>query len=237
MSSSSASEVVLVPIEILEGETLDEDLATLLSTLDVVILGYHKAPEQTPPSQMRQQFEERAETALDSVALEIEDQNGSVTQRLVFTHDVEQSIERIAAEVGATAIVHPNPQAPPESLLLVLGLETDAARVATFTAKLRGERDFSITLLAGPETTSADSAVEALEANGVPPDAIAVRSVEAQPFIDAIIDTAIDHDVTIMGTARPDWRSLLLGDMEERIAAESLGPVIEVRTPESEPDG
>ena len=224
-------ERALVPIRVLKGEAVDDDLAALLDPIDVVLLGYHEVPEQTAPSQMRQQFETRARAALESVASDFDD---PVETRLVFTRDREDSIERVAADVDATIVAHPNPQRPVASMLLVIDEPADPERLAESVAAVRADRDVRITVLgvAGEEipdlAAAVETAREALVAADVPPTAVETRTVVADSVVDAIVEAAVDHDVVVMGEHAPDWRSVLFGEVEERVAAESLGPVLEV---------
>lgn len=228
-------ERIIIPLEILEGQTLDEDLAKLLEPIEVILLGYHVVPEQTPPSQMRNQFEDQAMKALDSIVQEIDDAGGNAESRLVFTHDAEASIERVAGETNATAQVHLNPLAPVESILAVVDPGTDPKRLARFLIALLENRQISLTLL----LTGADEDDGTLEKRGeelltlfhslgLPTDAIANVLVAGVPVTESIVSATTSHDVTVMGSHEADWRSLFFGDIEERIAAESVGPVIEV---------
>ncbi len=226
-----STERALIPIRILEGQAVDDDLAALLDPIDVVLLGFHEVPEQTAPSQMRQEFEERARVALDSIA---DDFEGPVETRLVFTPDRDESIERVAADVGATIVAHPNPLRPVTSMLLVIDGPTDPTRLAECVAAIRAGRDIRITVLgvAGDEVSDLGNAVETaretLVAAAVPPTDIETRTVAADSLVDAVVDAAVGHDVTVMGEHAPDWRTVLFGEVEERVAAESLGPVLEV---------
>ena len=56
---------ILVPIRVLEGESVPEGVPELLAHAHVVLLGYHVIPEQTAPGQARMQFEDRATERLD----------------------------------------------------------------------------------------------------------------------------------------------------------------------------
>ncbi|MFB6311318.1 MAG: universal stress protein, partial [Salinirussus sp.] len=109
---------ILVPVEVLEGETLDEDLLELVSTVQIIVLGYHVLPEQTPPDQARIQFEEAAQAKLDDLAGHIREAGGDAETRLVFTNDEEQTIDRVANEAGARVILIPNPATDVDSLLI-----------------------------------------------------------------------------------------------------------------------
>nr|WP_197428479.1 hypothetical protein [Halapricum sp. CBA1109] len=91
---------VLVPVAVLDGETVSSGLMALLGTVDVTVLGYHVLPEQTPPDQARSQFEDRATAALVDLREEFEAAGGAADHRLVFTHDREQTMTRVADDVG-----------------------------------------------------------------------------------------------------------------------------------------
>lgn len=235
-TDGGGDELVLVPLEVLEGEAVVGGLAELLSTMDVLLLGYHVVPEQTPPDQMRQQFEKQGQKALSELAETFETAGGSAETRLVFTHDREKTVDRIAEEEGATAVLLPNPVADVDSLLVPLRGEVDAARIARFVATLRGDRDIDVTLFAASREADAEAAnalVETAAAGladaGVPDEAVRTETATTQTPVEAIIDAAVDHDATVMGEREPDWRSVFFGELEDRVAAESLGPVLVVK--------
>ena len=56
---------ILVPIRVLEGESVPEGVPELLANAHVVLLGYHVIPDQTAPGQARMQFEDRGKARLD----------------------------------------------------------------------------------------------------------------------------------------------------------------------------
>lgn len=228
-------ERVLVPLEVLESETLDEDLADLLTVLDVVVAGYHEVPEQTPPGQMRQQFEKQATAKVEEATETLRDE-GAVQSHMVFTGDAEESIDRLADEESATGLVLVNPTGPVESLLVPLRGDVDAERIARFVATLRAGRDIDVTLFAAVTEGNADAASDLLDLarstlidQGVPDDAIVTTTELSATPVQTIVDAAIEHDAVVMGERQPDWRSLVFGQLEDRVAAESLGPVIVVR--------
>lgn len=236
MSEPPDRERVLIPLRILEGQTLDDDLVALLSPIDVVLLGYHVVPEQTAPSQMRQQFEPQARKAVEAIEDSIEAAGGTVESRLLFTHEAEQSIDRVGEETEATALAIPNPAAPVESIVVPLRGEVNAARIATFVSRIRADRDIEITLFAAGDEAQLEAAdrlvevaAEALVGLGVPKHAIRRVTESTETPVDAIIETALAHDMTVMGEREPDWRSIVFGELEERVAAESLGPVLVVQ--------
>lgn len=235
---------VLVPVAVLEGETVPESVVDLLSTCRVVVLGYHVLPEQTAPGQARLQFEERAQTKLDDLAASVRDTGAEAETRLVFTHDEEQTIDRVADETDSDAIVLPNPAPEIGRLLVPIGGTLDVARVAAFVAALIDDRDISVTLLhVSAESDEADAgqsllddAAAQLRDRGIPDAAIATERATSGAPIQTIADAATDHDAVVMGESGLSLRSLVFGEASERVAASSLGPVIVVRQPTEEPN-
>jgi nucleotide-binding universal stress UspA family protein len=228
---------VLVPAEILEGETVPESVLDVLAPLPVVLLGYHVLPEQTPPGQARLQFEDQAQDALDDLAEALDEAGGEAETRLVFTHDAEQSIDRVADETGCGAILQPNPTGDVERVLVPLRGDVDVERIAAFAAALVADRDIGLTLhhVAGSEAAIPDGAAlidradAVLREAGVPDTAIAHEVVVDDAPVLTIADAATDHDLVVMGERAPSLRTFLFGEDAERIADRSLGPVVVVR--------
>lgn len=232
----SGRERVLLALAVLEGESISDELAGLLGTTEVILVGYHEVPEQTAPSQMRQQYESQAERILDEVAGDIRDAGGTVDQRLVFTHDLDQSLDRIEDEVEATAELLANPTGAITDMLVPVRGDVDPARLARFAAALRGDRELAVTILV-PTTESdkeedtelAQEIASRLRDHGISEDAIGTEIRMTDAPAETVVETAIDHDVIVMGKQDPNWRAVLFGDPENRVARESLGPVFVVR--------
>lgn len=228
---------VLVPVAVLGGETVPEAVVDLLSTRPVVVLGYHVLPEQTPPDQARIQFEDRAQKRLDDVAADFREAGGDVETRLVFTHDEEQTRERVAGETGCEAVLVSNPARAVERLLVPLGGEVDVERVTGFVAALVGDRDVAVTLLHVAEDEDGvdggrsivEDAAERLREAGLPADGITTEVRASATPVRAIATAAADHGAVVMGESEPSLRSFVLGDAAEQVADRSLGPVLVVR--------
>lgn len=60
-----------------------------------------------------------------------------------------------------------------------------------------------------------------------------MRVATGSPF-DALIDSVPDHDAVVMGAAAPSLSSLLFGDAADRVAIASVGPVLVVRSEDTE---
>jgi nucleotide-binding universal stress UspA family protein len=236
---------VLVPVAVLEGESVSAGLISLLGTVDVTVLGYHVLPEQTPPDQARLQFEERATSALEAISEEFRDAGGAADHRLVFTHDREQTIERVTDEVDADAFAVPGTTGGVEQVLVSLSGDVDVDRILSFVEALVGDRAIGVTLfLAAEDQAPADAsdaaarleaAADRLRETGI--DVDTALAVEGSPF-DALIDAVPGHDAVVMGERAPSFRSFVFGDESERVAAASVGPVLVVRNrQESNGDG
>lgn len=221
---------VLVPVKVLEGETVSPGLMNLLGTVDVTVLGYHVLPEQTPPDQARAQYEERATDALEDLSEEFRSAGGEADHRLVFTRDREQTIERVADDVGARAFAITGITGDADDLLVSLSGDVAVDRVLTFVEELVGDREVGVTLLLAAEDEAAskeklDSAAERLRDAGI--DA-KTRSATGDSF-GALMDAVPGHDAVVMGENAPSFGSLFFGEESDRVASASVGPVLVVR--------
>ena len=220
---------VVVPVAVLEGEAVPLGLMNLLGTMDVTVLGYHVLPEQTPPDQARHQYEERANAALADIAEEFREAGGDADYRLVFTADRSKTVRRVADEVRARAYAITGATGAVDRLLVSLSDDVAADRILEFVTELVGDRAIDVTLLrvAGDGgTTQLENARSRLEDAGI--DARTVLAEEADP-LDALLAALPDHDAIVMGEQAPSFGSFLFGDVTDRVAAESVGPVLVVR--------
>ncbi|WP_324760714.1 universal stress protein [Haloarcula sp. GH36] len=228
---------VLVPVEILEGKTVSPGLMQLLGPVDVTVLGYHVLPEQTPPDQARLQYEERATAALEDLTEEFRAAGGEVNYRLVFTHDREQTLERIADEVGARALAISGVTGDIDSLLVSLSGDVAVDRILEFVIEVIGDREIDVTLLLAGDTEEGmddrlDTATNRLREAGIDVE----TSLSTDSPFESLMDAVPNHDAIVMGESAPSLRSLVFGDESERVAAASVGPVLVVRSDESSDD-
>ena len=179
---------VLVPIAVLDGGSVSPGLISLLGAVDVTVLGYHVLPEQTPPDQARLQFEERATSALEDVSQEFAAAGGAADHRLVFTHDREQTIERVTDEVDADAFAVPGTTGDVDRLLVSLSGDVDVDRILSFVEALVGDRDIGVTLflVAGERPPAGDDDSTDVDTSGER-DTVAVAD-------DAVDAGDADHD-------------------------------------------
>ncbi|KTG07918.1 hypothetical protein AUR64_01395 [Haloprofundus marisrubri] len=229
---------ILIPLRVLEGESLPTGLATFLAPASVVVLGYYVVPEQTPPGQARMEFEELAQSKIDEVTTLFEDE---VESRLVFTHGEEQTVDRVADELDCDAYLISNPAPDVKRLLVPLHPDVDIDHVGRVVASLVAGRDVTVTLFRAV-SSAADPAVESPDEDplvadvtatiidgGVSPEQLSAAVVATDDPVSDTADVAADHDVVVMGERAPSLRSLVFGEETERVADRSLGPVLVVR--------
>jgi len=218
---------VLVPVAVLEGQTVSGGLVDLLGTADVTVLGYHVLPEQTPPDQARAQFEDRANGALDDIAEEFRSAGGDADRRLVFTGDRRQTIDRVADELAVDAYAITGATGSVDSLLVALSGDVDVAGVLEFVTALVGERDIGVTLLSTDDesTSRLEDAAGQLREASIETE---TRTAEGRPF-DALIDAVPGHDAVVIEESAPSLASLVFGETADRVATASVGPVLVVQ--------
>lgn len=226
---------VLVPVRVLEGDSVSLGLMELLGTMDVTVLGYHVLPEQTPPDQARLQYEDRATEALEDIAEEFRRAGGAADYRLVFTADRAQTVDRVADETDARAYVVTGATGAVDRLLVPLTGEVDVDRILSFVTDLVGGRDIGVTLFfaGGAETNGAREllaeAATVLRERGI--DVRTDLRTDTGPF-EGLIEAVAGHDAVVIGEKAPSLRSMLFGEEAERVATESVGPVLVVRRAE-----
>jgi nucleotide-binding universal stress UspA family protein len=222
---------VVVPVAVLESQAVSLGLMNLLGTMDVTVLGYHVLPEQTPPDQARLQYEERANAALTDITEEFREAGGDADYRLVFTTERTKTIDRVSEEVNAGAYAITGATGTVDRILVSLSGDVAADRILAFVTELVGDRDIGVTLLrvAGDEgVTSLEAAQSRLAEAGI--ESWVVVPEDTTP-LDALLEAIPDHDAIVMGEQAPSLQSFLFGDVTERVAAESVGPVLVVRRP------
>ena len=227
---------VVVPVEVLEGETVSAGLVGLLASADITVLGYHVVPEQTSPEQMQEQFGERARAALEDLAAEFRTAGGQADFRLVFTHDRDQTVDRVVDEVDAEAVAITGTTGEVGRLLVSLSGDVAVDRITAFVTAVAADRPIEVTLLSATEEEAAEpgrieAVADALADAGV--DVVAVTAADDPP-LDALVDTVPGHDAVVVGERAPSLSSILLGDFEERVAAATVGPVLVVQRPTGE---
>lgn len=237
---------VLLPLRVLEGESIPNGVPELLVNAHVVLLGYHVVPDQTATDQARSQFEERAQNRLDETETILTNAGATVERRLVFTHKGQQTIDRVNREHDCLAVLAPNGTKPPEDVLVAVRGTVGLDRIVRVVAGLFTGTDVGITLYHVAEETESDEDVELLldglaarlEAEGIEPENIdRVIERDGRPQ-DAIVDAGDEYDVVVMGESDPSLATFVFGMRAEQVAEQFFGPVLVVqREKPTEDDG
>lgn len=230
---------VLVPLEVLEGETLPSGIPDLLANANVVLLGYHVLPEQTATEQARDQFGEKAMKKLNAYADTLSDAGATTETRLVFTHDEQTTIDRLIYEYECLAVLVPNSVEQLDSVLVAVRGTVGIGRNTRLVAGLFAGTDIDVTLyhILGEDETrdNAESLVGAVRDDlvdrGMDPDGIGtlIESPTEQTAIDAIAGHGETHGAVIMGETDPSVTSFVFGMPAEQVAERFLGPVLVVQ--------
>ena len=230
---------ILVPLEVLEGESLPDGTSELLANAHVVLLGYHVLPEQTATEQAREQFGATARKKLREFADRLTTAGATTDIRLVFTHDEQTTINRIIYEHDCLAVLVPNSVETPESVLVAIRGRVGISRNTRLVAGLFAGTDVDVTLyhiigadeLEDDAETLMNGVQNELVERGMAPDAIDVRieNPTEQSAIDAITALGETHDAVVMGETDPSVTTFVFGMPSEQIAERFLGPVLVVQ--------
>jgi nucleotide-binding universal stress UspA family protein len=228
---------ILLPISVLERESIPEGVPELLGNAHVVLLGYHVVPDQTATDQARHQFEDQATRRLNDFAAILEHAGATVDVRLVFTHDGQTTIDRLTDEHDCLAVLIPNATRPVENVLVAIGGITGIDRFIRLVSGLFATADVNVTLyhIAGEDETDADvetlldGVATRLSDEGVPSDAIDIQiSREGSPR-KMIADTSENYDAVVMGESDPSVTTFLFGMTADQVAKQFLGPVFVIQ--------
>jgi hypothetical protein len=235
---------VLVPIRVLEGESVPEGVPELLANAHVVLLGYHVIPEQTAPGQARMQFEERAGKRLDELEEMLEAAGATVERRLVFTHEGQKTINRMIIENDCLAVLVPNATATPERVLVAIRGAVGVDRLARAVAGLFAGTDVAVTLyhVAVEGETDEDAATlldgltQRLVDLGMDETDVDTLVEREKGPLAAIADAAGEYDAVVMGETDPSLATFVFGMPKDQVADRFLGPVLVVQREPPEPD-
>ncbi|MEF8773775.1 MAG: universal stress protein [Halobacteriales archaeon] len=235
---------VLVPIRVLEGESIPEGVPELLANAHVVLLGYHAIPDQTAPGQARSQFGDRATDRLEDLTAMLEDAGATVDSRLVFTHEAQKTINRTILEWDCLAVLVQGGTGTVDDVLVAIRGSIGLDRLVRLVAGLFAGTDVGVTLyhVAPEEETDEDAemlldgVVSRLAEAGLAEAAIDVRIARDVAPVEAIRDAAESFDVVVMGESDPSIATFVFGMSAEQVADRFLGPVLVVQRepPESE---
>ena len=228
---------VLVPLAVLEGESLPNGTAELLANARVVLLGYHVVPEQTAAEQAREQFGETGMSKLDEFAGDLAAGGADVETRLVFTHDETTTVDRLIYEHDCLAVLVPNSAPQVDSVLVALRGTVGIGRNTRLVAGLFADAGVAVTLYHVPGEGESPEDGESflggvrsdLVERGIASDRIETLVEDSDAPLDAIADRAESHDAVVMGETDPSVTTFVFGMPSKQVAERFLGPVLVVQ--------
>ena len=241
--ASPSDHRVLVPIDVLEGESVPSTVVEAFASVPVVLLGYREVPDQTAPEQARDQYGDRVRRELEALRSVFETAGCDVTTRLAFTHDRLKTFERVTVDESCDAVLLSNPAPVLESVLVAIRSDVNVDHIARLVSTVLEETDLEVTLLhvasdesrrdAGTELL--ETAATALTDEGVDASRVDRRLVVDGSPTDAILEAADDHDLLVVGESRPSIRRYVFRDRAERLAKRTVDPVLVIRGEYLEP--
>ncbi|MCL9818023.1 universal stress protein [Natronocalculus amylovorans] len=228
---------VLVPIAVLEGETIPEPVVRILSQMDVILLGYHVLPEQTATEQAQEQFHEKVHNELADYEALFSEHGGSARSRIVFTHNKKATFDRIAVEEEVDTILLLNAAPAINRILVPIRGGVNLDRITRIAAAISPSEEGEIVLYHAASSdderpaaeTLFEDATNALVTAGFPAEKISTEFAVVSDPITGIKAAADAADFVIMGEKEPSVIERILGEAANQVADSSLSPVLVVR--------
>jgi nucleotide-binding universal stress UspA family protein len=229
---------ILVPVDISDGSLPAQQLIDLCRSVDIVLLGYYPVPDQVAPAQLRQDHGSDATEALTEMADEFRRSGVDVTDVLVFTHDQQDTIDRIANEYGCDAVLTLGNVEQIERVLVPVRSDTNLERIVSLLADVMRMSDVSITffhsVVGDNDPSQGESlvrgAVDRLNEAGIDRERIDWQLSDTESPNDKIIKLAREYDLLVLGETKPSLRERILGTIPSRIINEVDKPAFIVRS-------
>lgn len=231
---------ILIPVDATALGEPSPGIIDLFGTHSLVILGIYEVPDQSATDQVRAQFGEEITADIKTLAARFTDRGATVESTVVFTHDRRKSIERVAAEEDVDAVLAAGPlDTELERVLVPLRGDDNLERIVAFLGTLMRESDASVTLFnvadSDEEASRAEfilrGARDRLVEDGIESERIEWTQERDFSPSEGILQAAEAYDLLVVGETEPSLRERLLGDVTNRIVAESPRPVLVVRNP------
>ncbi|WP_277553542.1 universal stress protein [Halobaculum limi] len=224
---------ILVPFDVSETEPPALDVLDALGDVEVVLLGYFPVPDQAEPALIRDQYGPEAADRLDAVAAD----HGTPDHVLVFTHDREASIDRVAEEYDCDAVLTAGRSTTVERVLVPLRGDVNLDRILGAVAGLLLAGDEAVTLFHAVAADTDPSqgelllagAVDRLVEYGVDRGRIDSRVTEDSDAQTGIVDLAAAYDLVVLGETEPSLRERVIGDRLSAIIDALDVPALVVR--------
>ncbi len=235
--SLATHSTVLVPVDVSVDASPPGGILDLLGAVDVVLLGYYPVPSQAAPAQIRDQHGADAIERLAALTETLAASAGSVADELHYTHDREETIDRVADDHGCDAVLRLGPVDGVDRVLVPLRGDSNLDNILDLVGNLLGASGASVTLFHSIEgdsdreygETLLGDAADRLSAAGVDPGRIDRQLSVAGETGDDIVAQAGEFDVIVLGETEPSLRDRIRGAVQRRTLTATEIPVFVVR--------
>jgi len=238
MGDTTETELLLWPTDAADPTGPPAGLLDLLAGHRLLVLGHYSVPDQTTPEQLRSTHGDEATAAVESVADAVRERGIAVESVVVFTRDRSETVDRVAAERDADAVLTPGTFNEPITRVFVpIRGDENLERIVAFVAGLARETDVEVTLYNTADSEEAVSrtefllrgAADRLSESGVDPDRIEWIGEAGDDAVERILAAATEHDLLVIGESEPSIRERIFGNAAGRIVDTANQPVAVVR--------
>ena len=228
-------EKILVPLSVPEGTELCGALRDLVKEQEIIALGYCLVPKQTDTEQARDKFKAESQEELESLAASFGDAS-SIRTRLVFTHDRNRTIGRVADEEECSIVLLPKPVEECRRILVLIREAGHADRAMSALRALSPSGSRKVTILHGVEDEERagehhdlleDAGRRMIEDSGRDLE-IEVKVVVTGDLRGKVEKEAKEHDLLLLVEEKESWTDLISGGMVS-VTEKTGSPMLIVR--------
>lgn len=224
---------ILVPVDVSKPESPTLGVLDFLQPYEVILLGYFPVPDQAEPAHLKHEFESEAAARLSEVA----DGRDNLQEVLVFTHDREATIGRVANQYDCDAVLTAGKTEGIDRILVSLRGDVNLDRIVSVVANLLHASTATATLFhsvaddgdSGQADALFQGAIDDLVDQGIARDRIDHRLSEEGDPHGEIAALGGEHDLVVLGETEPSLRKRIIGSFLSRVIDETEIPALIVR--------
>lgn len=224
---------ILVPVDVSEPDPPSMGVLDVLRPFEIVLLGYFPVPDQAEPAHVRSDFEDEAAARLDALTADRPDTSGV----LVFTHDREATIDRVADQHDCDCVLTTGDTAAIERILVPIRGDVNLERIVSVVAGLLSDSDATATFFHAVAADAEPSvgefllrgSIDRLTEYGVDEDRVDWRLSENGDRRDDIVAASADYDLVVLGESEPSLRERIIGAVLSSILDDIDVPALVVR--------
>lgn len=224
---------ILVPVDISESAPPSLKVLDVLRPLEVILLGYFPVPDQAEPALIKHEYEDEARARLSDLARGRSD----ITEVLVFTHDREATIDRVADQYDCDVVLTAGDTDHLDRILVPIRGDVNLERIASVVAEILNACNATVTFY---HSVSEDSELsqaefllrgtaERLTEYGIEEGLVDWEIAENGDPRSNIVAKAEEYDLVVLGETEPSLRERIIGDVLTRIIDDTEKPVLIVR--------